>query len=102
MLPSGVGTRTDLLLDAAGEQEGTKAPRPAKTVRSIAGVASSAFARAVKWRLITNNPVSHSEPPVPKKRRGMALTPAQQTLICESASGPWCLPAFLAETDAGL
>ena len=65
------GTRTDLLLDAAGEQEGTKAPRPAKMVRNIAGLVSIAFARAVKWRLITNNPVSHSEPPVPKKRRGI-------------------------------
>ena len=85
------------LLESGGHHRRTKAPRPlsAKTVRNIAGVVSSAFARAVRWGLVTNNPVSRREPPVPKKRRGMALTPAQQTLIYESASGPWCLPAFL-------
>jgi integrase len=85
------------LLESGGHHRRTKAPRPlsAKTVRNIAGVVSSAFARAVRWGLVTNNPVSRSEPPVPKKRRGMALTPTQQTLIYESASGPWCLPAFL-------
>jgi integrase len=85
------------LLESGGRHRRTKAPRAlsAKTVRNIAGVLSSAFARAVKWGLVTSNPVSRSEPPVPKKRRGMALTPAQQTLIYEGASGPWCLPAFL-------
>jgi integrase len=45
--------------------------------------------------LVANNPVTRSEPPVPKKRRGIALTPAQQALVCESASGVWCLPTFL-------
>jgi integrase len=85
------------LLASGGHHRRSKAPRPlsAKTVRNISGVASSAFARAVRWGLVTNNPVSRSEPPVPKKRRGIALTPAQQTLIYESASGPWCLPTFL-------
>jgi integrase len=85
------------LLEGGGHHRRTKAPRPlsAKTVRNVAGVVSSTFARAIKWGLVTNNPVSRSEPPVPKKRRGIALTPVQQTLIYESASGPWCLPAFL-------
>ncbi|MGA2724840.1 MAG: hypothetical protein ABSG79_20825, partial [Bryobacteraceae bacterium] len=41
------------------------------------------------------NPVTHSEPPVPKKHRGVALTPAQQALVFESASGPWCMATFL-------
>ena len=85
------------LLESGGHQRRTKTPRPlsAKTVRNIAGVVSSAFARAVRWGLVTNNPVTRSEPPVPKKRRGIALTPAQQALVCESASGVWCLPTFL-------
>jgi integrase len=74
-----------------------KTPRPmsAKTVRNIAGVVSSAFGRAIKWGLITRNPVSDSEPPVPKKHYGIALTPAQQDLLIKSATNPWCLPIFL-------
>jgi hypothetical protein len=32
---------------------------------------------AEKWGLVTSNPVPRSEPPVPKKHRGIALTPAQ-------------------------
>jgi len=44
--------------------------------------------------------VSHSEPPVPKKRRGMALTPVQQRLLIDSATEPWCLATFL-EVCAG-
>jgi len=42
-----------------------------------------------------HNPVTRSEPPVPKKHRGVALTPAQQVLVFASATGPWCLAAFL-------
>lgn len=48
-----------------------------------------------KWGLVTVNPVTASEPSVPKKRRGIALTPVQQQLVLESASGPWCLSMFL-------
>jgi hypothetical protein len=52
------------LLQSGGRTRKDKAPRPlsAKTVRSIAGVVSSAFHRAVKWGLIGINPVSNSEP----------------------------------------
>src|ERR1035441_5418740 len=44
-------------------------PRPlsAKTVRNIAGVVSSAFARAIRWGLSPTNPVTNSEPPRVKK-----------------------------------
>jgi hypothetical protein len=65
------------LLKSGGHHRKTKEARPlsAKTVRSIAGLVSSAFARAQKWGLVTSNPVKHSEPPVPKKHRGIALTP---------------------------
>lgn len=85
------------LLKCGGHTRRKKTPRPlsAKTVRNIAGVVSSAFSRAIKWGLASRNPVTDSEPPVPKKHRGFALTPEQQDLLVRSASGPWCLPMFL-------
>ncbi len=85
------------LLKSGGHHRRTKQARPlsAKTVRHVAGLASSAFARAQKWGLVTSNPVTNSEPPVPKKHRGIALTPAQQALVFESATGPWCMAMFL-------
>ena len=85
------------LLKGGGHHRKTKQARPlsAKTVRHIAGLVSSAFARAERWGLVTTNPVTRSEPPVPKKHRGVALTPAQQVLVFASATGPWCLAAFL-------
>ncbi len=85
------------LLQNGGRTRRDKTPRPlsAKSVRSIAGVVSSAFLRAVKWGLLQTNPVSNSEPPVPKKHRGMALLPTEQMLLIESASGPSYLPMFL-------
>jgi integrase len=39
--------------------------------------------------------VANSEPPVPKKREGVALIPSEQTLVIKSATGPWCLPILL-------
>jgi integrase len=85
------------LLKSGGHVRNTKAPRPmsAKTVRNIAGVVSSAFARAIRWGLVNVNPVTNSEPPRVKKHRGVALTPAQQALVLESATSPWCMRAFL-------
>jgi integrase len=85
------------LLKSGGHHRKTKQARPlsAKTVRNAAGLVSSAFARAERWGLVTSNPVTHSEPPVPKKHRGIALTPAQQALVFASATGPWCLATFL-------
>jgi len=80
-----------------GHHRLTKQPRPlsAKTVRNIAGVVSSAFARAIRWGLISTNPATNSEPPRAKKYYGIALTPAQQAMVCETASGPWCMAVFL-------
>ena len=85
------------LLDSGGHFRSSKAPRAlsAKTVRNVAGVVSSAFARAIRWGLVTSNPVAQSEPPVPRRHSGVALTPAQQRLLIEAATGCWCLPAFL-------
>ena len=67
----------------------------AKTVRNIAGVVSSAFIRAIRWGLISANPVTNSEPPRVKKHLAIALTSAQQTMLLESASGPWCMRTYL-------
>ena len=85
------------LLKSGGHHRKTKQARPlsSKTVRHIAGLVSSAFARAERWGLVATNPVKRSEPPVPRKHRGVALTPAQQVLIFASASGPWCMATFL-------
>ncbi|MGB9457690.1 MAG: site-specific integrase [Bryobacteraceae bacterium] len=85
------------LLKCGGHTRRDKRPRSlsAKTVSNIAGVISSAFARATRWGLVTVNPVTNSEPPRVKKHRGIALTPAQQATVFESASGPWCMRTFL-------
>jgi integrase len=85
------------LLEQGGHHRRTKQPRPlsAKTVRNIAGVVSSAFARAIRWGLISTNPATNSEPPRVKKHYGVALTAAQQAMVFEAASGPWCMAAFL-------
>ena len=85
------------LLEKGGRDRRTKEPRPlsAKSVRNVAGVVSSAFSRAVKWGLVTTNPVTNSEPPRVKKHLAIALTPAQHDTVIAAASGPWCLPAFL-------
>jgi integrase len=37
----------------------------------------------------------NSEPPKMKKHRGMALTPAQQRMVIEAATEPWCLGTYL-------
>jgi integrase len=92
-----LGREWERLLACGGHTRKTKAPRPLsdKTVRNIAGVVSSAFARAVRWGLATTNPVLDSEPPIPKKRKGTALTPSQQRLVIDAASGCWCVAPFL-------
>jgi len=85
------------LSKSGGHTRKDRTPRPlsAKTVRNIAGVVSSAFARAIRWGLVSRNPVTNSEPPRVKKHYGVALTTAQQSLVFDVASGPWCLSAFL-------
>ncbi|MGH9658745.1 MAG: tyrosine-type recombinase/integrase, partial [Bryobacteraceae bacterium] len=85
------------LLKSGGHTRKAKTPRPmsAKTVRNIAGVVSSAFGRAIRWGLVATNPVTNSEPPVSKKRIKKLLTPTEQDMVFEAATGPWCLPMFL-------
>jgi len=74
----------DRLIKSGGHHRQTRAARPlsAKTVRSIAGLVSSAFGRVVKWRLVASNPVTNSEPPAAKKHQAAALTPDQQRMLC--------------------
>jgi integrase len=85
------------LQESGGHYRASMKPRPlsAKTVRNVAGVLSSVFARAIRRGLITSNPVAQSEPPIPRRRAGVALTPAQQKLLIDAATGCWCLAAFL-------
>jgi integrase len=85
------------LSKCGGHTRRDRTPRPmsAKTVRNIAGVISSAFARAIRWGLVSTNPVTNSEPPRVKKHYGIALTAVQQAMVFEAASGPWCMAAFL-------
>jgi integrase len=89
------------LLKCGGHTRKDRTPRPmsAKTVRNIAGVISSAFACAIRWGLVSTNPVTNSEPPRVKKHLAIALTPAQQSMLLEAASGPWCIRPYL-EVDA--
>jgi integrase len=72
-------------------------PRPMspKTVRSAAGVVSSAFSRAIRWGLVTHNPVTNSEPPIPRKQPKTALTVAEQDTLIGAATGPWCMATFI-------
>ena len=69
-------------------------------MRNVAGVISSAFARAIRWGLISANPVTNSEPPRVKKHHGIALTAAQQAMALKAPSGPWCMSVFLEVTAA--
>ncbi len=82
---------------SGGHHRRTKEARPlsAKTVRNIAGVVSSAFARAIKWGLVTVNPASDSDRPKVRRKEGIALTTQQQTLLLGAAESQWALPVFL-------
>jgi integrase len=89
------------LLSRGGHHRNTEQARPlsAKTVRNVAGIISSAFTRAIRWGLVSVNPVTNSEPPRTRKHLAIALTPAQQGMVVESASGPWCMRTYL-QVDA--
>lgn len=90
------------LLKCGGHSRKTKLPRAmkAKTVRNIAGLVSSAYSRAIRWGLVTTNPVTHSELPKVKKRMGMALLPVEEDRLIQCACGPWCLPMILEMSTA--
>src|SRR5438105_8806908 len=81
------------LLKSGGHTRKTNTPRAMKpkTVRNIAGLVSSAFVRAIKWGLVTTNPVTFSDLPKVKKRIGMALLPSEQDRLTQCTSGRWFL-----------
>ena len=85
------------LVKCGGHSRKTKSPRgmKPKSVRNIAGLVSSAYARAIRWGLVTTNPATYSELPRVKKRIGLALLPVEQDRLVQCARGPWCLPVFL-------
>ncbi len=91
------------LVECGGHHRKSKKPRPLskKTVRNVAGVVSSAFKYALKSDLVTRNPVLGSEPPVPKKPKGIGLSVAQKDLLIGAANGPWCMSMIL-EMTVGL
>jgi integrase len=90
------------LLKSGGHHRKTKERRPLsrKTVRHVAGLVSSAFTRAAFWGLVTTNPVKFSQPPVPKKHKAIPLTVAQQDMLIQAATGPWCITPFLTVSAA--
>src|SRR6185312_2475511 len=87
------------LLTSGGRGRRLGKPLSRKTVRNIAGVVSSAFTRGLRWGIVAANPVPASEPPVPKKKEGVALTTQQQELLIAAAHAPWGMDVFL-ELDA--
>lgn len=88
------------LLASGGHTRKDKTARPLspKTVRNICGVVSSAFSYAILYELVPNNPAKSSKPPHVLKREKVALSPAQTSLLVDSATIHW-MPAFL-ELDA--
>lgn len=74
-------------------------PLSRKTVRNIAGLVSSAYTRGLRWGIAEVNPVPGSEPPIPKKKQGIALSVDQQEKLIAGATAPWGMDVFL-ELDA--
>jgi integrase len=87
------------LLTSGGRGRKAGKPLSRKTVRNIAGVVSSAYTRGMRWGIAEVNPVEASEPPVPKKKEGIALTVEQQEQLIAGATAPWGMDVFL-ELDA--
>jgi integrase len=85
------------LRESGGHHRRTKAPRPlsSKTVRNIAGMVSSAFARGVKWGIATANPVPNSDLPAIRRKDGVAFSIDQQNLLLEASAAHWALPILL-------
>jgi integrase len=87
------------LLTSGGRGRRAGKPLSRKTVRNIAGLVSSAYTRGLRWGIAEVNPVEASEPPIPKKKEGIALTVEQQEELIAGATAPWGMDVFL-ELDA--
>jgi integrase len=87
------------LLSSGGRGRKLGKPLSRKTVRNIAGLVSSAYTRGIRWGICEVNPVQASEPPVPKKKEGIALSVEQTEQLIAGASATWGMEVFL-ELDA--
>jgi len=87
------------LLTSGGRGRKAGKPLSRKTVRNIAGLVSSAYTRGMRWGIAELNPVQASEPPIPKKKEGIALSVEQQEQLIAGATAPWGMDVFL-ELDA--
>src|SRR6202167_2898271 len=87
------------LLTSGGRGRKAGKPLSRKTVRNIAGLVSSAYTRGMRWGIAELNPVEASEPPIPKKKEGIALSVEQQEQLIAGATAPWGMDVFL-ELDA--
>jgi integrase len=87
------------LLTSGGRGRKAGKPLSRKTVRNIAGLVSSAYTRGLRWGIAEINPVEASEPPIPKKKEGIALSVEQQEQLIAGATAPWGMDVFL-ELDA--
>jgi integrase len=87
------------LLTSGGRGRKNGKPLSRKTVRNIAGLVSSAYTRGLRWGIADVNPVPASEPPVPKKKEGIALSVEQTEELVAGATAPWGMDVFL-ELDA--
>jgi integrase len=87
------------LLTSGGRGRRSGKPLSRKTVRNIAGLVSSAYTRGLRWGLAEVNPVQASDPPVPKKKEGIALSIEQTEQLIAGATAPWGMNVFL-ELDA--
>lgn len=87
------------LLTSGGRGRKEGKPLSRKTVRNIAGLVSSAYTRGLRWGIAEVNPVAASDPPVPKKKEGVALTIEQADQLIAGATAPWGMNVFL-ELDA--
>jgi len=87
------------LLTSGGRGRRAGKPLSRKTVRNIAGLVSSAYTRGMRWGIAELNPVQASEPPVPMKKEGIALSVEQQEQLIAGATAPWGMDVFL-ELDA--
>src|SRR5579862_8602685 len=87
------------LLTSGGRGRKLGKPLSRKTVRNIAGLVSSAYTRGIRWGIVEVNPVPASEPPVPRKKEGIALSVEQTEQLIAGASATWGMEVFL-ELDA--
>jgi integrase len=87
------------LLTSGGRGRKAGKPLSRKTVRNIAGLVSSAYTRGMRWGIAEVNPVKASDPPVPKKKEGIALSVEQAEELVAGATAPWGMNVFL-ELDA--